>query len=195
MTDWQARYESNDTPWDKGAAAPPLLELLMERPFHGHVLVLGCGFGHDVRAISTSENKVVGLDLAEAAVEGARKFPATGNESYATGNLFNLPGSMLGTFDVVFEHTCFCAIDPSDRERYVQAVRSALKPGGELSAIFYLDPDHEPGPPFPVTEDELDALFGTHFELLEKRKPKSNFPGREGCEQVRNYRLRVTAAE
>ena len=28
MTDWESRYQAGDMPWEKGSAAPPLLELL-----------------------------------------------------------------------------------------------------------------------------------------------------------------------
>ena len=29
-TDWDARYEENDTPWDKGEAAPAIARLVSE---------------------------------------------------------------------------------------------------------------------------------------------------------------------
>jgi hypothetical protein len=51
--DWEQRYETGDTPWEKGAPAPPLLEWLESRgSIRGDILVPGCGSGHDVRAIA-----------------------------------------------------------------------------------------------------------------------------------------------
>ena len=139
-TDWEACYCAGQTPWDKGAAAPPLLEWLAgpSRGLAGDVLVPGCGFGHDVRAIAATGHarRVVGLDLSGAAVARSRAFPAAGGETYVEGDLFTLPLAWNGRFDWVFEHTCFCAIDPARRAEYVRTVADALRPDGQLLAIF-----------------------------------------------------------
>ena len=49
---WEQRYLSNDIPWDKGYAAPPLAEILSRLKLTGSILVPGCGFGHDVRLLA-----------------------------------------------------------------------------------------------------------------------------------------------
>ena len=46
------------------------------------------------------------------------------------------------------------------------------------------------GPPFGVTREELDSLFGPHFELVEELKPRTAYPGREGREIIRLLRKR-----
>ena len=153
-------------------------------------------FGHDVRALAATAQEVVGIDLAPSAVAGARRFPNVGGERYETANLFALPNDLLGSFDWVWEHTCFCAIDKGMRPAYVEGVASALKPGGHLLAIFYLDPgqDHpDDGPPFGVSLAELDALFGPRFELLREWLPARAYPGREGREWMRIYKLRANS--
>lgn len=193
--DWNARYQTGDTPWDKGAPAPPLLEWLDAGGWlDGDVLVPGCGLGHDVRALARAPGvgATVGFDLSAHALEGARGFPPAGREEYRAGDLFDLPADLCGRFDWVFEHTCFCAIDPARRADYVPAVAGALRDGGRLLAIFYLDPwdRGEPrppggGPPFGVSVGALDTLFAPHFRLLEERRPTRAYPGREGRELVR----------
>jgi SAM-dependent methyltransferase len=190
-TDWEKRYQTGDMPWEKGAPSPGLVEYLKNNPpLAGKILVPGCGFGHDVRAISNLQNEVSGLDLAASAICGAQKFPHTGNETYRLGDLFDLPTEMLGVFDWVWEHTCFCAIDPSMRSEYARSVAGALKPGGHLLAIFYLNTGHEEGPPFDVTIAELDTLFGGAFELVREWPPGAAYPGREGREWMRLLRRR-----
>ena len=195
-TDWEACYRAGDTPWDKGAPAPPLLEWL-ENPAHrfgGRVLVPGCGLGHDVRAVAATgqAEEVCGLDVSPAALAAARQVPAAGNEEYVAADLFDLPPGLRERFDWVFEHTCFCAIDPARRADYVRAVAEALRPGGRLFAIFYLQPwnQGEPpppggGPPFGVEVAELDELFAGAFECVEEWVPKRSYAGREGRELVR----------
>lgn len=187
-TDWEAQYQKGETPWEKGAPSPGLVDFLVEQRVEGRVLVPGCGLGHDVRALAAQGAEVVGLDIAPSAVEAARATPAVGGERYELGNLFALPEPMRGAFDWVWEHTCFCAIDPSLRAAYVEAVHGALKPGGHLLAIFYLDPGNESpdeGPPFEVSLAELDRLFLPRFELLREWLPAHAYPGREGREWMR----------
>ncbi len=195
-THWDACYRVGETPWDKGRAAPPLLEWLQETShrFAGEVLVPGCGFGHDVRAIAATgqARQVVGLDLSGAALARARQFPAAGAETYTEADLFVLPSAWHNRFDWVFEHTCFCAIEPGRRTDYVKAVADALHAGGHLLAIFYLHPwsggEQRPpggGPPFGTTVPELDTLFAGQFRLVNEWIPTRAFPGREGRELVR----------
>ncbi|HEX4086644.1 MAG TPA: methyltransferase domain-containing protein [Chthoniobacteraceae bacterium] len=189
--DWQARYEAEDTPWDQGEAHPSLVDYLKEGRFSGRVLAPGCGLGYDVRAISTKENRVTGLDLAHAAMEKAREFSKAGAEEFIAGDLFDLPGELRGVFDWVMEHTCFCAIEPQMREDYVRAVGEALKAGGRVFAIFYLNPGSETQPPFGVTVQELDELFGKKFSVEREWIPERTFEGREGRELVRILRKKI----
>jgi SAM-dependent methyltransferase len=164
------------------------VDFFAEHPIRGRVLVPGCGLGHDVRALAAAGAEAIGIDIAPSAVEAARKFPPAGRERYDMADLFALPPPLRGAFDWVWEHTCFCAIDPSMRTAYVEAVAGALAPGGHLLAIFYLDPanDHpDEGPPFEVSLAELDRLFLPRFTLVREWLPAHAYPGREGREWIR----------
>jgi len=186
--EWQRRYEADDTPWDKGEPSPVLVDFLRERRIAGRVLVPGCGRGHDARALAAqADATVVGLDISPAAIAQAKSFaPGTvADLSFLAGDFFALPPEHIGSFDWVVEHTCFCAIDPRRRADYAAAAASALRVGGKLFAIFYLDPRSETAPPFPVSREELSELFDPHFSLLEEWVPRTSFPGREQRELVR----------
>jgi methyl halide transferase len=196
---WEQRYRTGDTPWEKGAPAPPLLEWIARRgPLRGNILVPGCGSGNDVRAIAAASQaaQVVGMDIAPSALDQARRFSIASQETYQLANLFDLPAVLIGRFDWVFEHTCFCAIDPQQRPDYVRAIVRALLPKGFLLAIFFLNPwdpgeaPEEGGPPFGVTREDLDQLFAAHFDLVEELYPSAAFPGREGGEIIRLLRKR-----
>jgi len=187
-TDWEDHYRRGETPWDKGAASPGLVDFLAKEPLHGRVLVPGCGVGHDVRALSAAAEEVVGIDIAPSAVAAAQTFSPVGHERYELADLFALPPHLRGAFDWVWEHTCFCAIQPALRAAYVAAVADALRPGGHLLAVFYLDPGNDSpaeGPPFEVSVGELDRLFLPRFTLLREWLPVRAYPGREGREWMR----------
>jgi methyl halide transferase len=197
---WELRYQECHTPWERGYAAPPLQEWIETKgPLKGKIVVPGCGFGHDVRLLAEAgglESEVVGIDLAPSALEEARrrslKFT---NIDYHLGNLFELPKEFHGKFDWVFEHTCFCAIDPGLRDAYVSVIAALLKPGGQVLAIFYMnpwDPGEEPangGPPFGSSRQELDARFTKTFELIEEYVPNRFYPDRAQRELVRYHKL------
>jgi len=182
-TNWEERYQAGDTPWDKGTVHPALPGWLRSEPWTGKILVPGCGSGHDVRALAGSGAEVIGLDLAPSAIAAAERFARGGNESYVEGDLFDLPLEWEETFDGVFEHTCFCAIAPGKRPDYAAAITKVLKPGGQLRAIFYLNPDHdEEGPPYGCTRMELNSLFASAFDPVSETTNFPTFPGREGRE-------------
>jgi SAM-dependent methyltransferase len=192
-TDWESKYRESETPWDKGAASPGLVDFLGENPLGGRVLVPGCGFGHDVRALAAMGAEVIGIDIAPSAVQSAEKIPPVGRERYELANLFDLPAHLRGSCDWLWEHTCFCAIDPAQRPAYVEGVASALVPGGHFLAIFYLDPGNDrpdEGPPFEVSVAELDRLFLPRFELVREWLPAHTYPNREGREWMRLMRPR-----
>ncbi len=190
--DWEAQYQRAETPWDKGAASPPLVAWLQSHPgvMLGRVLVPGCGYGHDVRAVAAeSGTEPIGLDCAATAIAACQRQPAVGHEQYLLGDLFDLPAALQGSCDWVWEHTCFCAIDPARRDDYVRAVATALKQGGWLLGIFYLDPyrgDHQPGggPPHGCTLEELRERFAMHgpFRITAAEPPAACYPERDGRE-------------
>jgi len=188
--EWQRRYEQDDTPWDKGAPAPALVTFLHEKQISGRVLVPGCGRGHEVRVLGTQLNtSVVGLDISTDAIAQAKELSSQSTPdahvSFIVGDFFKLPSKLKRSFDWLVEHTYFCAIEPDQRPDYVLAASSALRTGGRIFGIFYLNPDTESGPPFAVSKKELTELFDPHFTLLEEWVPMDSFSGREDRELVR----------
>ena len=181
-TDWEGRYLSGDTPWDKGEPSPGLIDFLAGHPKlpRGTVCVPGCGAGHDVRAWAKAGFPSFGFDLAPSAIRLCRQKtdPALPAQFYQLDFLTDPPPQR---FDWFFEHTLFCAIDPTQREDYAQAVLRWLKPEGQFLAVHYLIPADEDGPPFGTTASELIARFSPHLELLEQWVPRS-YPNRTGLE-------------
>lgn len=185
--DWDKAYEEEDTPWDKGMASPPLLEFLARQTISGRVLVPGCGTGHDVRALAAQGADVIGMDIAPSAIRKAEAFSTVAGERYVLGDFLNLDAEHCGLYDCVVEHTCLCAIEPSEREAYVRAVQMTLKPGGYYLAVFFREVSDYTGdgPPHPISREESHALFGDVFEVVESFVPQQTYPSRPlGAEEV-----------
>ena len=196
MRDWEACYRTGETPWDKGTAAPPLLEV-MERVGRelwgsGPVLVPGCGLGHDVRALAASGIPVLGVDISETAVEKARSLPTVGAETYEAGDFLDPAWCEGRHFSAIWEHTCFCAINRDQRQKYAASAAAVLGAGEIFAGVFYLTPnspgEEDDGPPFNASIDELDGLFSPWFERIEAWVPQRAHPGREGREWVAIFR-------
>jgi len=193
VSDWEQRWRDGETPWDKGAPAPPLREFLAERGLAAgsRVLVPGCGSGHDVRELARAGLRATGLDLAASAIAAARERPAAGDERYLVGDFFEWSEA---PYDALWEHTCFCAIDPSRRPDYARAAARLLRAGGRLVGVFFLQPwddDEEADPPpFGASREEIVATLGGDFELVWEKRPERAYPGREGREWLAEFRRR-----
>lgn len=190
------RYETGDTPWEKGLAAPPLLEVLGKLGLgiwgNGPVLVPGCGHGHDVRPLAAAGLEPVGLDLAPLAIAAAEAYPKAGEESFELADFLDPEWREGKSYSAIWEHTCFCAIDPSRRDDYAQACADLIRPGGRLIGVFFLTPN-EPGtenegPPFNSAIPEIDARFAPWFDREHGWVPEMSHQGREGQEWIAVFR-------
>ncbi len=195
FTDWEARYQTGDMPWEKGAPSPGLVDFLAaHRDLAGKtVCVPGCGTGHDVREWARAGFEVYGYDLAPSAIRLSReRTQAAGlGAEFQLGDFLRDEPPFL--FDWIFEHTLFCAIDPGEREPYVKAVLRWLKPGGQYLAVNYLILDTD-GPPFGTTREEVLKRFSPHFALLGEWVPRS-YPNRTGLERMFWWRKNKMAVE
>lgn len=188
QTDWEARYQTRDMPWEKGEASPGLVDFLAAHPNlpRGTVLVPGCGTGHDARAWAGAGFSVTGCDIAPSAIQLSQERTAAGlSAKFLLGDFLGCDAA--GPFDWIFEHTLFCAIDPARRSDYVKSVLSRLKPGGNYLAVNYIIPDSE-GPPFGTTRQELMDRFTPHFDLHTEYVPRS-YPNRTGLELLLWWQL------
>ena len=182
MTDWESCYQENDFPWDKGTPSPGLVDFLdQETDLVGKtVCVPGCGMGHDVREWAKHGFDATGVDIAPTAQRMAQERTAKGLSSVSFEVADFLTDSPKARFDWVFEHTLFCAIQPEQRDQYVESVTRWLKPGANYLAVYYLIQE-EGGPPFPSTREEILKRFSPSFELIREWVPRS-YPNRENLE-------------
>jgi SAM-dependent methyltransferase len=179
---WENRYQTKDMPWEKGEASPGLVDFLAAHPElpRGTVCVPGCGTGHDARVWARGGFNTFGFDIAPSAIQlsNERTKAAGLTATFQLGDF--LKDEPPQRFDWLFEHTLFCAIDPTEREAYHQALLRWLKPDGQFLAVNYLIPDTE-GPPFGTTREELWRRFSPSFDLVKEWVPRS-YPNRTGLE-------------
>jgi len=174
--DWRARYEEDVTPWDLGGAHPGLVtwlagpgaDLARER-----VIVPGSGKGHDPVYFAEAGSAVDAVDIVDlCAAHCAERLAAHGG-SFHVANFLGFDAARVaalgGPWDLLYEHTIFCAIDPEQRVAFGAAAAACVRPGGHLlSFLFPGDkPLEEGGPPFRATPADLAAALGAAFELVD----------------------------
>lgn len=190
--DWNQCYAKGETPWDKGEPTPVLEEVALRHPDlfspSKQVLVPGCGIDHDARWLARQGCRAVGLDIAPLAIARARQFDVTQSVEFVEASLFELPSALRQRFDLVWEHTCLCALPPHLRQSYMDGVKEALRPRGMVAGVFFINPEMDPGedgPPFGISVEELESLWkGAGFQVLHSWVPTTGYAGRINRERV-----------
>lgn len=179
---WEDRYQNGETRWEKGAPSPGLVDFLASHSsLPGEtVCVPGCGTGHDVRAWTKAGFRAYGYDIAPSAVRLGTEWTQTAGLQANFRKIDFLRTEPPFPFDWIWEHTLYCAIQPDERDLYLNSVLRWLKPGGHFLAVNYLIPDTD-GPPFGTTRDELWQRFSPLFDLKAEWVPRS-YPNRAGLE-------------
>ena len=158
----------------------------------GRLLVIGCGRGHDVVALTALGAEAHGLDISPTAIAEARRaHPDIPKERWHIADLLDLPEGLIGHFDAVVEHTCLSGLPPALRHGYAKGVTELLRPGGHIIGVWFINPEMDPGeegPPFALPVLELDALFPSPWQIVDDYTAVNSFPGREDRERVRVLR-------
>jgi 3-hydroxyisobutyrate dehydrogenase-like beta-hydroxyacid dehydrogenase/SAM-dependent methyltransferase len=164
---WDGRYREGHDGWELGRAAPPLEAFLRHDPRRpqppGRVLVPGCGRGHEAVLLAELGFEAIGLDLSGEALREARRCHGSDRPGllWRQADLRDragLRGAGLAAQSLqgVLEHTCFCAIDPSDRPTYLETMTDLLVPGGWFLGLFWCH-GRPGGPPYGSDPQELHA--------------------------------------
>jgi len=139
------------------------------------VLVPLCGKTLDIGWLLSRGHRVVGVELAERAVQalfsdlglepeitevaGVPRYRAQGLE-VLVADLLSVDQDQVGSFDGVWDRAALIALRASDRRPYCEGLFRMLRPGGRmlLCSLSY-DQSTMDGPPFSVTSDEVRALY------------------------------------
>lgn len=184
---WSKIYkETNNQPgWDLNGPTPILKHIIPQLKIpKSRILVVGCGRGHDAFELSQRGNVVTAVDFSEEAIKEAKRlYPENENLKFIQADVFNMPEKYFGYFDIVFEHTLFCAIDPAKRNDLIRVYKSMLADHGHLLGIFFVM-DKMDGPPFGGTEWEYRERLKKHFQLMYWTKWKAETTRAAGIELI-----------
>jgi SAM-dependent methyltransferase len=164
---WTQIYKEENYGWELNAPATALVDLLprLKLP-KSRVLILGAGSGNDAAYFAENGHVVTAVDFSPEAIARAKaKYAKFSNIQWLQADIFQLGTEHHQAYDLVFEHTCYCAIDPSSRKKLVQRWLQFLVPGGHLMGVFFAM-DKPQGPPFGGSEWELRERLKKHFHFI-----------------------------
>lgn len=181
---WTHIYETEGQPrWDLGEPAEALKDMLPRLKLtKSRILVLGCGEGHDAAFFAREGHLVTAVDLSPEAIRRAKaRYGDVQNLRFLLADAFSLDSQHDAAYDVIFEHTFYCAIDPRRRQDLVRRWNRWLSPGGMLMGVFFAVEKRE-GPPYGGTEWELRERLRKNFQFIFWGRWKASKAGRQGKE-------------
>ncbi|WP_323161268.1 thiopurine S-methyltransferase [Pseudomonas fluorescens] len=175
---WHKKWESNQIAFHQPEVNPYLQRHWsgLAIPPQSWVLVPLCGKSLDLLWLAGQGHRVLGVELSEKAVEdffreqqlqpqiseeGGFKVYRAGAIELWCGDFFALSASDVADCTALYDRAALIALPAPMRERYAAHLLSIL-PTGLRGLLITLDYDQAqmPGPPFAVTDGEVQQLFG-----------------------------------
>ncbi len=161
---WSQKYQSNQLGWDIGEVSPPIkayIDQLIDKDVS--ILIPGAGNAYEAAYLLEQGFKnVTVLDIAEEPLANLKERVPSFPKQQILQEDFFIHG---GQYDLIFEQTFFCALDPSLRVDYIDKMKSLLKPKGKLVGLLFDFRLDSVGPPFGGSEDAYTIDFKKRFRL------------------------------
>ncbi len=178
---WTLRYHNGQTGWDIGQPSMPLknyIDSLTNNELR--ILIPGGGNGYEAEYLAEKGYKnTVLLDWSQAPLDAfAARNVDFKKQQLVCGDFF----LHHGNYDLVFEQTFFCAIDPALRAAYAKKMHELIVPGGKLVGVLFNTNFEKVGPPFGGTEAEYREYFEPYFHFRHFETCYNSIPPRAGSE-------------
>ena len=176
---WEKRWENKQTGWDTGSITTPLKNYFDQLSNKNiSILIPGCGNAYEAEYLFEQKFKYTYIiDIAPQALTSfSTRVPHFPASQLICDDFFNHKGQ----YDLIVEQTFFCALDPAQREAYIQKMHALLKPTGKLIGLLFNIPLNTEHPPFGGNKNEYEKQFSPyfnfkHFDLCYNSiKPRAN---------------------
>ncbi|HYA81846.1 MAG TPA: class I SAM-dependent methyltransferase [Candidatus Bathyarchaeia archaeon] len=167
--DWENLYKSQTVetmPWYNENFDSDLERELDQRKIIANgKKFLDLGTGPATQAIWLAKRgfNVIGSDLAEAAINRARKLYAREkNVNFIVDDILNTKFKS-DEFDYIFDRGCFHVLLPRDRKEYINKIKQILKGDGMLFLKCFSDKESMEDGPYKFSQTEIRAQFSELF--------------------------------
>lgn len=171
-SDWNARYEQGQTPWDSGVADHHLAEVVaaFDLP-RGPAIEIGCGTGTNaIELARLGFAPVLATDLSPRAIDRARDKArsAQAEVAFHVHDILSaapIPGVGANGATLVFDRGVFHSVDDPQRPQFAQRVADLLGPQGWWLSLSGNADDPTPGGPPRLTASHIAAIVEPLFEV------------------------------
>jgi len=180
---WKQRWENNETGFHLDEVNPllPRFWSQLHIPENSQVFVPLCGKSLDLLWLREQGHEVCGVELSPLALQqffseqgwvpeihrsGAFEIWETKGIRLFCGDFFDLTSELLGQPSVVYDRASMIALTPvmrSDYARHLQSLAPAFAP--RLLVTLDYEQAQIEGPPFAVSEAEVQALYSPVFQI------------------------------
>ena len=188
---WENKYKTDQANWDTKSYNPVFAELLdnYELIKTGKILIAGCGKGYDAIIAAQKKYKVTAIDFSSTAINYAKQLAIQSNVNieFLNEDIFTLSDDYSESFDLVYEYTTYCAINPERRKEFARKISSLIKKGGRLIAVLFPIDKKEGGPPFSIDVQEFYKNFSEYLHLELSNRQINSIKPRKGKEILQIY--------
>lgn len=180
---WLNRWEREDIGFHQNEINPYLREYWQRLHLapDSEVFVPLCGKSRDMLWLREQGHTVLGVELSSLAAqafftESSRTPHCITSDKFThleadeirilCGDFFNLCKNDVAKVNAVYDRASLIALPPEMRKRYAHHLLNILPPATQ-TLLITLDYPHSEmsGPPFPVSMDEVAALYQPHAEI------------------------------
>jgi SAM-dependent methyltransferase len=171
--DWNESYKTGNLPWDTNEPDEHLVKLVGTKTIlPGKALDVGCGTGTNSLWLARQGFSVLGVDIAQAAIDLANLKNTDESLSCEFACIdFMHDNSLAQSFDLVFDRGCFHSFDKEEeRLLFAKQVSRVLKTNGIWVSLIGSTEGapRETGPPRRSANDVVKAIE-PDLEILELR--------------------------
>lgn len=180
---WQSRWQKKNTGWHMQQVYPHLIthwdKLDLDKG--STVLVPLCGKSLDMLWLAERDYKVIGVEVSDVAIlefidESKKPFRATSKGPFTVhathsiqlwqGDFFKLEPPLVPPVDAIYDKAALVALPEEKRKTYAARILQLCQAHTQIFlSSFEYEQKEMSGPPFSVTDAEIEKLYGNRFDI------------------------------
>ena len=171
---WESHYQTGNPPWETGQPSLELARVIAEEKIKPcRVIDLGCGSGINAVWLAQQGFDVTGVDITPLAIEKAceRAAAAGVQVRFVLDDVLDLR-ERYEPFPFFFDRGCYHSVRDLGVQAFLRTLERITAPGSiglVLTGNAKEPPPEGQGPPV-VSEEQLHAELGSHFEIVRLRE-------------------------